>query len=88
MPKYTTLRQWMRVTSVGEQNMLALLAGTSRNYLHQLAGGHREASAQLAGRITEASRSMRVADKKLPLISRASTCNACAACPHYNKQKR
>ena len=85
MVNYKTLREWMSATCAAEHSILAKLAKTSRGHLYQLAGGHRVASAQLAGRIEQASAAMRVADKKLPLVGRASMCAACAKCPHYAK---
>lgn len=79
------LQHWMRLASVEEQEMLAQLAGTSREYLYQIGSGHRACSADLASRIERAaskinSRSARSA--VLPAVLRTSLAKACGACEY------
>lgn len=80
------LNKWMKAASTAEQEQLAKLAGTSRDYLYHLACGNRQADSDLAGRIEQAAiKISKSAKRKLPKLTRKHISPACAKCPYNNK---
>lgn len=78
------LKDWETWATAAEQKALVRAAGTSHAHLfRQLANGHRSASAGLAGKIEAAAEKLRRAsDGRLPQLTRADLCPACAECPY------
>lgn len=79
------LQHLMRLLTVEEQEQLALLAGTSREYLYQLGSGHRRASAEMAGRLERAAgivRSRSPRSEMLPVLPRTALSETCRECQY------
>ena len=78
------LKDWQTWATAAEQKTLARAAGTSHAYLfNQVADGHRSVSAGLAGKIeTAAEKLHRASDGRLPQLTRADLCPACAECSY------
>lgn len=82
----TSMRVWMKVASVAEQELLADKVGTSRQMLYQYAGNHRRASAATAGVIERVTAEMHKASKgRLPKIYRTDLSEACLQCEYAQK---
>lgn len=82
------MKKWMAAATTGEQEQLAKLAGTSRDYLYQVASGHRTPLTKLAGRIEAAAKEIRKVSKgRLPELLRTDLSPVCAECPFAPKCK-
>lgn len=82
----STLNVWMRLASTKEQELLAEMAGTTRNHLYQIANGHRKASPDAAHRLANASQALAKQSKgRLPELYVTDLCRVCAGCPYAQK---
>lgn len=80
------MKKWMTAATADEQEKMAELADTSRNYLYQVAAGARVPTPALAGRIEQAARQLRKASKnRLPVLTRADLSPVCGACPYAQR---
>ncbi len=86
MKTITSMKNWMAVATVVEQETLAARVGTTRGMLYQYAGGHRTASAERAGAIEKATGEMHRASKgRLPKIYRTDLSEACLQCSYAQR---
>lgn len=89
----STIKKWMADATPTQQEELARLAGTSRQYLYHLASDpdvryHRKPTIELAVRLEEASRKVKPdpdGAKPFPL-SRFELVPECASCPYANRK--
>jgi hypothetical protein len=83
------MTDWLKKSTVREQEALAEDAGTSRQYLFHIGTGFRCAGADMAGRIEVAAAKLRRYSKnRLPELLRKDLCSACAKCPYAKKVRR
>jgi DNA-binding transcriptional regulator YdaS (Cro superfamily) len=86
MKTITSMKNWMAVATVAEQETLAARVGTTRGMLYQYAGAHRTASAERAGAIERATAEMHKASKgRLPKIYRTDLSEACLQCEYAQR---
>ena len=86
MKTITSMKNWMAVATVTEQETLAARVGTTRGMLYQYAGGHRTTSAERAGAIERATAEMHKSSKgRLPKIYRTDLAEACLQCSYAQK---
>lgn len=83
----TPLQHWMRLATPEEQEEMAQLAGTSRDYLYQIASPakHRGISSRMAGFLVAAAAKVREASPRrdiLPVLTRADLSDVCAGCEY------
>ncbi len=83
-----SLKEWMRVSSTDEKEVLAIAAGTTVGYLRQAAGGYREYSmkAGLAQRIEIAAAVLRKENPALPELKQTDLCADCSACKYAHPE--
>jgi hypothetical protein len=85
--KHSPLKNWMTAANADEQEQLAKLAGTSRQYLRLLSADgksyQRHAEPGLAAAIEEASIAMHKSTRgRLPRLYRTDLAQTCAGCPY------
>lgn len=81
------LRNWLAAASAVEKKALVREAGISVAMLHAVLSGRRAAEADWAARVERAVQVINrgVSDDRLPPVTRADICSACAACPYAQK---
>lgn len=80
-----TLKDWFEKASSLEQKTLVKMAGITRMYLYKLIHGSKP-SAEVAGRLEVALEELEKGSKgRLPVITRADLCTACANCPYAQR---
>lgn len=86
MPASDLLKQWLAQASIFERKELVKRSRIATSYFFRLVWGDRKASAEVAGRMEEAFAELsKGADDRLPTITRADLCEACAVCPYAIK---
>lgn len=86
MSTMSIFKQWMRVATAEEQEILAKRVGTTRSYLYHIAGDFRSASPELARQIEHATAELhKKSGGRLPRIYRTDLAKACAECEFAQK---